>query len=128
MERRQNRVGTGFLLIEATIAILISIFLSSIIVMYQGKSALMRAKTLYRSQALAGAIATLEGVLGGTVIEDSIPTGCSLQVISLPLPSRPICEGVDLAIPPLASLVQVHVVDTRLEERVLVITSWRSPS
>jgi hypothetical protein len=125
MKRRQNRVGAGFLLIEATIAILISILLSSIIVMYHGKSALMRAQTLYRSQALAGAISTLEGLWGSTGIDDSIPTGCTVHTTSIPLLSQPMVEGVNLTIPSLAPLVQVRVVDNRLDpERILVITSW----
>lgn len=119
MKDRLKIAIPGFLLIEAMIAILMSILLSSIIVLYLGKSATLRAEIYHRSQALTSAISVMEGLLGDAILSDQRSPDCGVHFIPV---SLPICEGVDLVLPSLTPCVQITIANTR--EQVLVLCSW----
>ncbi|MFI5332934.1 MAG: hypothetical protein ACHQVS_02410 [Candidatus Babeliales bacterium] len=108
-----KQILPGFLLMEATIAVLMSIILSSIMVLYLGKAATLRADIRNRSYALSCALETMEGVLSGSIAHTH--AACTVQKI--PLLTSPLCTGIDLVLPPLAHSVLVRA-------QSMVLCSW----
>jgi hypothetical protein len=104
---------SGFLLLEATSAILISIMLSFSMVWYQGKAATARAQAHRRLERLTRARDSLERVLAGEDPQES----CSYIPIG-----RPQIQGLPLMIPELQPILMVSVIDEQ-EER-LTLTRW----
>lgn len=103
----------GFLLVEVTIAILMSILLSSVIVVYHGRAAQARAQARVRAQLLARALEAMELGLAGIRTQESL----------YPIPvSKPLIEGLSVVIPDLSPAVCVRIHDE--QGATLMLTSW----
>lgn len=117
-----NLRSGGFLLIEATVAILIALLLSACMVLYQGKAALLRAQAAAHLQALHGALALLEGQSAG------LPENLVISTHRVAIACVPVSEGIPLIISPISPCTQVCVHDARMPEQVCLLATWLGTS